>query len=82
MSVNAGGQTIVGVVTYPGEDEGSPENQDQPYGTEHARAAELATDTPVRSEEAGWPALSEAESQGAEPVQVARRRTRQRRSQR
>ncbi len=57
---------------------GSPENEDQPYGTEHQRAGEPATDTPVRREEARWPALSEAESQGPEPVQAARRGSRQR----
>ena|GEM_PF-410002 len=80
VNVAAGGQAIVGAVTHPSMDRGSPEREDQPYGTEYERAAEPATDTPVRGKEAGRPALPEAESQGSQPVQAARRRTRQRRT--
>ncbi len=58
VNVAAGGQAIVGTVTHPGHG-GSPENQDQPYGTEYERAGEPAADAPVWSEAAGWLALSE-----------------------
>jgi hypothetical protein len=78
VNVAAGGQAIVGAVTHPSMDRDSPEREDQPYGTEYERAAEPATDAPVRGKEAGWPALPEAQSQGAQPVQAARRRSRQR----
>jgi hypothetical protein len=74
VNVAAGGQAIVGTVAHPG-DGGSPEIQDQPYGTEYERAAQPAADTQVWSEAAGWPALPEAQSQGAQPVQAARRRS-------
>jgi hypothetical protein len=67
----------VGAVTHPRHG-GYPENRDQPYGTEYERAGEPAADTPVRSQEAGRPALPKAQSQGAEAVQAARRRSRQR----
>ena len=75
----ARGQAIVGTVTHPRHG-AYLDNQDQPYATEHERAREPATDIPVRSQAAGRLALPEAESQGAESVQAARRRTRQRRT--
>jgi hypothetical protein len=81
VNVAAGGQAIVGAVTHPRHG-AYPENQDQPYGTEHERAQEPAVDTPVRSKEAGRLALPEAQSQGPEPVPPSRRRTRQRRTER
>jgi len=68
------------LVQNPGQVRGYPETQDQPYGTEHERARQPATDTPVWSEAAGWPALPEAEGEGADTVQAARRRSRQRRT--
>jgi hypothetical protein len=77
VNVAAGGQAIVGAVTHPRHG-AYLENQDQPYGTEHTRAAEPAADAPVWSQEAGRPALPEAQGQGSEPLQAARRRTRQR----
>jgi hypothetical protein len=77
VNVAAGGQAIVGAVPRPSHG-ASPENQDQPYGTEHERAGEPAADAPVWSEEAGRPALPEAESQRADTLSAARRRTRQR----
>jgi hypothetical protein len=81
VNVAAGGQAIVGTVTHPGHG-GFPENQDQPYGTEHEGAAEPATDAPVWSEEAGRAALPEAESERSDQVPPSRRRTRQRRTER
>jgi hypothetical protein len=81
VNVAAGGQAIVGAVTHTSRGT-CPENEDQPYGTEYERAAEPATDAPVWSKEAGRLALPEAESQGSQPVQAARRRSRQRRTQR
>ena len=81
VNVAAGGQAIVGPVTHPG-DGGYPENQDQPYGTEHERTREPAADAAVWSQEAGRLALSEAQSQGSQSVSTARRGTRQRRSER
>ena len=80
MNVGAGGQAIVGTVTYPSMARSSPENEDQPYETEHERAGEPETDAPVWSQEAGRLALPETQSQGEEPVPAARRRTRQRRA--
>jgi hypothetical protein len=82
VNVAAGGQAIVGTVTPPSMDRGSTENQDQPYGTEHTRAGEPATDTPVRSQAAGRLALPEAESEGPDTLQASRRCTRQRRTRR
>ena len=72
MNVAAGGQAIVGTVTHRSHEGAFPENQDQPYGTEHERTREPAADAPVRSQEAGWPTLSEAESQGSQSVSAAR----------
>jgi hypothetical protein len=80
VNVAAGGQAIVGAVTHTSRDGGSPENEDQPYGTEHERAGEPAADTPVWSQTTRWPAVPEAQSQGSQPVQAARRGTRQRRA--
>src|ERR671912_2599445 len=74
-----GGQAIVGAVPRPSHG-ASPENQDQPYGTEDERAGEPAADTPVRREEAGRLAVPEAESQKADTPSAARRRTPQRRT--
>ncbi len=51
VNVAAGGQAIVGAVTHPRHG-ACPENQDQPYGTEHERAQEPEADTPVRGEKA------------------------------
>jgi hypothetical protein len=81
VNVAAGGQAIVGTVTHPG-DGGYPENQDQPYGTEHERTAEPEADTPVWSQTTGRLALPEAKGQGADTLQASRRRSRQRRSKR
>jgi hypothetical protein len=81
VNVAAGGQAIVGTVTHPGHG-GYPENQDQPYGTEHEGAREPATDTPVRGEAAGRLALPEGESQGPDTLSAAWRCTRQRRTRR
>jgi hypothetical protein len=78
VNVAAGGQAIVGAVTHKSRDRGSPENQDQPYGTEDERAREPAADAPVWSQEAGRLALSEVESQGPEPLSAARRCPRKR----
>ncbi len=72
-------QAIVGAVTHPGHG-GYPENQDQPYGTEHERAAQPEADTPVWSQAAGRLALPEAESEGPDTLSAARRRARQRRT--
>jgi hypothetical protein len=69
----------MGAVTHHG-DEGFPENQDQPYGTEYKGAGEPEADALVWSEAAGRPALPEAQGQGADTLQAARRRTRQRRA--
>jgi len=80
VNVAAGGQAIVGTVTHPSMDRGSPENEDQPHGTEYQRASEPATDAPVWSEAAGRLALPEAQSQGPDTLQAARRGTRQRRT--
>jgi hypothetical protein len=79
VNVAAGGQAIVGAVTHPRHG-GYSETQDQPYGTENARAVEPKADTPVWSQEAGRLALPEASGQGPEPVQGARWRTRKRRT--
>ncbi len=79
VNVAAGGQAIVGAVPHPRLG-GYSESEDQPYGTDHERAGEPATDTPVWGQEAGWPALPEASSKGPEPVQASRRRSRQRRT--
>jgi hypothetical protein len=81
VNVAAGGQAIVGAVTHSRHGD-VPENEDQPYGTEHARTREPEADTPVWSQTTKWSALSEASSQGSEPVPAARRRTRQRRTER
>ncbi len=81
VNISAGGQAIVGTVTHPRHG-GYPENQDQPYGTEHERAREPAAGTQVWSEEAGRLALPEAEGQGADTLSAARRGTGQRRTQR
>jgi hypothetical protein len=64
VNVAAGGQAIVGSVTHPGMGRGSPEREDQPYGTEYERAGEPATDTPVRSQAAERLALPKASGQG------------------
>jgi hypothetical protein len=80
VNVAAGGQAIVGPVSHRSREGTFPENQDQPYATEYERAREPATDTPVWSQEAGWPALPEAESSGAKSLSAARRGTRQRRT--
>jgi hypothetical protein len=66
VNVAAGSQAIVGSVTHPGMGmgRGSPEREDQPYGTDHERAGEPAADTPVRSQAAERLAVPEAESQG------------------
>ncbi len=80
VNVAAGGQAIVGAVTHPSMDRGSPENQDQPYGTEYEGTRQPAADAPLRGEAAGWLALPEPQSQEPEPVQTARRRSRQRRT--
>ncbi len=79
--MNRGGQAIVGSATHPRHG-AYPENQDQPYGTEHERTAEPEADTPVWSQTTGRLALPEAEGQGADTLQASRRRSRQRRSKR
>jgi hypothetical protein len=79
--VSAREQAILGTVTHPSQG-GLPEKQDQPYGSEHEGTGEPASDTSVWGEAAGWPALSETSGKGADTLQAARRRTRQRRTQR
>ena len=59
VNVAAGGRAIVGTITHQSHEGTFPENEDQPYGTEDEGAAELATDTPVRGQEAGRLALPE-----------------------
>jgi hypothetical protein len=81
VNVGAGGQAIVGAVTHLSHG-GFPENQGQPYGTEHEGTGEPEADTQVWSQEAGRLAVPEATGKGAEPVPAARRRTWQRGSQR
>ena len=81
VNVAAGVQAIVGAVTRRSHEGAFPENQDQPYGTEHPKTQEPATDAPVWREEAGRLALSEASRQGADTLSAARRRSRQRRTQ-
>ncbi len=78
VNAAARGQAIVGTVTHATHG-GYPENQDQPYGTEHERTREPEAGTPVRGEATGQLALPEASSQGADTVQASRRCTRQRR---
>lgn len=80
VNVNAGGQAVVGTVTHQSHGGTLPETLDQTYGTEHERTRQPATDAPACSQEAGRPALPEAQCQGAELVQAARRRSRQRRT--
>jgi hypothetical protein len=80
VNVAAGGKAIVGAVTHTSRDRGSPENEDQPYGTEHERADEPAADTSVRREEVGRLAVPEASGQGADTLPATRRRSRQRRT--
>lgn len=62
VNVAAGGQAIVGTVTPPSMARGSPENQDQPYGTEYERTGEPEAGTAVWGQEAGRLAVPEAES--------------------
>jgi hypothetical protein len=56
------GQAIVGTVTHTSPDRGSPENQDQPYGTEHERARQPAADAPLWREATERLALPEVQS--------------------
>jgi hypothetical protein len=79
VNVAAGGQAIVGAVTHTSRGT-CPENEDQPYGTVYERTGEPKADPPMRGKEAGRLALPEAESQGADTLSAARRRTRQRRT--
>ncbi len=77
VTINAGAGDRRGSHS-PQYGQGPPGTQDQPYETEHERAGEPEADTAVRREETGWTALTEAEGQGEDTVQAARRCSRQR----
>jgi hypothetical protein len=72
VNAAARGQAIVGTVTHARHG-GYPENQDQPYGTEHEGAGESSADTPMRGEATGKLALLETQSEGADTLSAARR---------